>query len=94
MKQGRFKTNVKLLAEVMSSDLKKGGLATTRAIKNRTAPTFTLPKVLTRDEEAELSSMEIRVKVTSMRRYTVRNNSGNAITVCHFLSFLAIPRLA
>ena len=62
MKQGRFKTNVKLLAEFMSSDLKKGGPATPRAIKNHTASTFTLHKVLTRDEEAELSSMEIRVK--------------------------------
>ena len=62
MKQGRFKTNVKLLAEFMSSDLKRGGPATTRAIKNRTAPTFTLSKVLTQDKELKLSSTEIRVK--------------------------------
>ena len=47
MKQEHFKTNIQLLAESMSSDLKKGGPATTRAIKNCTASTFTLPKVLT-----------------------------------------------
>ena len=40
MKQERFKTNVELLAEFMSSDLKRGGPATTRAIKNHTAPTL------------------------------------------------------
>ena len=89
MKQGRFKTNVELLAEFMSSDLKKGGPATTRAIKHRTAPTFTLPKVLTREEEAELSSMEIRVKAHKYEEIYHEKQQwkhNNSVTFSKFLS--------
>ena len=73
----------------MSSDLKKGGLATTRAIKNRIAPTFTLPKVLTREEEAELSSMEIRVKAheyEEIYREKQQWKNNNSVTFSKFLS--------
>jgi len=89
MKQGRFKTNVELLAEFMSSDLKKGGPATTRAIKNRKAPTFTLPKVLTRDEEAKLSTMEIRVKsheYEEIYRDQQQWKHNNSVTFSKYLS--------
>jgi hypothetical protein len=89
MKQGRFKTNVEPLVEFMSSDLKRGRPATTRAIKNRTAPTFTLPKVLTRDEEAQLSSMEIRVKAheyEEIYREKQQWKHNSSVTFSKFLS--------
>ena len=89
MKQGHFKTNVELLAEFLSSDLKRGGPATTRAIKNRKAPTFTLPIMLTLEEEKLLSSMQIRVKAhkyEEIYREQQHWKHNNSVTFSKFLS--------